>query len=142
MARGQTGVVARIGVEGGQAVVRLRTLEKVGALRGDVRVPLSAIRAVRAVSKPRGEVRGWRAPGTEVPFVVVLGTFRRRASRQFVAVYRSRPGVVVELDRGQAGFDRLIVSAPEPEETCRLLGGGRGAETGGTGTDELLAADA
>lgn len=124
MARGQTGVVARICVDGGEAVVRLRTLEKVGALRGDVRVPLSAIRAVRTVSKPLGEVRGWRAPGTEVPFVVVLGTFRRRGSRQFFAIYRSRPAVVVELDRGQSGFDRLIVSVPEPEETCRLLSGG------------------
>ena len=117
--------MATIALDGRDAVVRLTPLEKLGALRGDVRVPLAAIRAARVVSRPLAEVRGLRAPGTAVPGLVAVGTWRRRRrAKEFVAVHRTQPGIVVDLDPAQARFGRLVVSLSEPEEARRLLATG------------------
>jgi hypothetical protein len=55
-----------------------------------------------------GELRGMRAPGTGVPGQVALGTWRHRRGKDFVALYRGRPAVIVRL-RG-APFQRLLVA--------------------------------
>jgi hypothetical protein len=95
--------------EGDEVVVLLNDIEKMGALRSHVRVPASAVRSVRVSERPFGEIRGVRAPGTGFPRVIALGTWRYSGGKDFVAVYRGEPAVVVELDG--AAFARLIVSS-------------------------------
>ena len=56
--------VAHFMVDGKHLVVRLSTLEKLGALRGDARLPMAGVRAVRVSERPWSELRGIRAPGT------------------------------------------------------------------------------
>jgi hypothetical protein len=51
----------------GELVVQLTFWEKIGALHGDLRVPLSAVRAVSVVAEPWKALRGIRAPGTGCP---------------------------------------------------------------------------
>ncbi|MFL5926654.1 MAG: hypothetical protein ACJ77E_06945 [Gaiellaceae bacterium] len=95
--------------EGGELVVLLNDLEKIGGLRSGPRVPLSAVRDVRVTENPFRELRGLRAPGTGVPGVIALGTWRYRGGKDFAALYRGGPAVVVELDG--AKLSRLLVSA-------------------------------
>jgi hypothetical protein len=102
--------MARVGREGDELVVRLNDLEKAGALRGDVRVPLSAVRAVTVSERPFRDLRGIRAPGAGLPGVIALGTWRYRGGKDFAALYRGGPALVVELDEG-APYRRLLVSA-------------------------------
>ncbi|CAA9266840.1 MAG: FIG00665670: hypothetical protein [uncultured Acidimicrobiales bacterium] len=116
----QDGGVTGLSKDGDDVVVRLGWLEKVGAFHGDVRFPRSAVRDVRVVERPVSEVSGVRMPGTGLPGVIALGTWRRRGGKDFVAIYRGRPGVVIDLDRAAAGFDRLIVSVDDPDETLLL----------------------
>jgi hypothetical protein len=110
--------MAEIRIEADELVVELSELEKVGALRGDVHAPLSAVRVVRVAEDPRPELRGMRAPGTGIPGVIALGS-RRGAGHDFVAVYHNRPAVVVELDGAE--FDRLVITVPDPEATAAEL---------------------
>jgi hypothetical protein len=59
--------------------------------------------------------------------VIGLGTWRQRHRvKDFVAVYRDRPGVVIELDRSVAPFRRLVLSLDSAAELQRQLGAGRG----------------
>lgn len=99
-------------IQGDELIVRLSGWEKVGAMRGDIRVPLDAITTVREVDAASRELRGWRAPGTGFPGRIALGTWRGRGSKDFVAAYRRHPGFVVELE-GQT-FDRLVLSGDVP----------------------------
>jgi hypothetical protein len=113
--------VAELLVEGEDIVVKLRPLEILGALRGNFRVPRSAVRAVRVSENPWSELRGIRAPGTGLPGVIALGTRRGRGGRDFTAVYRKRPAVVVDLEG--AVFDRLVLSVDNPQAVAARLGG-------------------
>jgi hypothetical protein len=66
------------------------------------------------VDKPFSEIEGVRSPGTGVPGVIALGTYRARGRRDFVAVYRGDRGLVIEIDAGNTKYRRVILSAKDP----------------------------
>lgn len=106
--------MASLDIEGDELVLRLGRWERLGGLqRRDLRVSTAKIREARSVDNAYGEVRGFRAPGTGVPGVLLLGTWRARGLKSFVAVRGKGPGCVIELH--DAPFDRLVVSLPLPD---------------------------
>jgi hypothetical protein len=119
--------VAALRHEGPELVVKLNDLEKTGALRGDVRVPWSTVRDVRVSESPFRELRGVRAPGTGIPGVIALGTWRGGGGRDFAALYRGGPCIVVTLEG--AAWSRLLVSDQRAVETVEELRGDLGPPT-------------
>jgi hypothetical protein len=103
--------MATLRIDGSELVVELSTLEKVGALSGGVRVPLSSVRGAHVTDKPYRELRGVRV-GTGVPFVVVLGRMIYFGGKDFVAIYGTGRTVIVELAEG-APYKRIFVSSPD-----------------------------
>lgn len=106
--------MAALNVDGANVEVRFTPLEVVGALHRSFRVPLDDVSWVEYVPSARAAIRGLRAPGTGVPGVVALGTFRYgtdcgSAMKDLVAAYGDRPGYVLHL-RDQP-YVRLIVSS-------------------------------
>jgi hypothetical protein len=113
--------MATLAVDGNDLVVRLSALEKIGALRGNIRVPLAAVRAVRVSDTPWSELRGIRAPGTGLPGVISLCTRRGPGIHDFAAVYGRCPALVVEMTG--ASFDRFVVSCADAAEAAARLAG-------------------
>lgn len=114
--------MATLEVTGDEIVVRLSRLEKLGALHGDMNLPRSAVRRAYLASQPFSALRGMRAPGTGIPRVVALGTRRRLNGRKdFVALYRGRPAVVIELNAERSEFDRVALSVDSPEAVMALV---------------------
>jgi hypothetical protein len=103
--------VADLSVEGDDLVLHMDALEKVEAVHRDIRVPLAAVTAVRAVDDPWPELRGIRAPGTGLPNVIAVGTRRGNFGKDFAAVHGKGPAVVVELEGAE--YERLIVTADD-----------------------------
>lgn len=111
--------MAKLEVSGDELVLRLSRWERLGALHGDVRVPRTSVRAVTASDQPWKTLRGLRAPGTGCPGLIMLGTTRGRGWKDFNAVYRRRPVVVVDLE-GQA-FARLVVTTDDAAAVAAQL---------------------
>lgn len=103
--------MATLAIDGVTLEVRLSTLEKLGALSGNVRVPLSSVTAVRVTEKPYSELRGLRV-GTGLPFVIVLGRMIYSGGKDFVAIYGTGRTVIVELGPG-APYRRILVSGAD-----------------------------
>ena len=112
--------MAALTIQGSELVVTLSMLEKLGALHGDVRVPLTAVTGVRLTDTPYAELRGLRV-GTGVPFVIVLGRMLFRGGQDFVALYGRRRTAVIDLAPGLE-FSRLLISEPD-EAVVRALRG-------------------
>ena len=110
-ARLESDILATIAVDGSDLVVRLSSLEKIGALLGNIRLPLASVRVMRVSNTPWSELRGIRAPGTGVPGLISLCTRRGPGVHDFAAVYGRRPALVVEMTG--VSFDRLVVSCAE-----------------------------
>jgi hypothetical protein len=115
--------VASLLVQGDELVVSLSGAEQLAAMRGDVRVPLSAVQAVSVDIDPWCALRGIRAPGTGFPGVVAYGVRRLTGDRpDFAAVHGRGPAVRVELGP-EAPFGRLLVTVDDPEGTVAALRG-------------------
>jgi hypothetical protein len=110
--------MATLVVDGGDLVVRLSPLEKLGTFRGNVRIPLTAVQSAAV------DPGAWRAllslrririsPGAGIPGVLILGTVGFGSGRAFAAVYGKRPAVRVDLDR-TSRYAQLLVTMPDPE---------------------------
>jgi len=111
--------MAGLVVEAGTVTVVLSAVEKVESLHGDLVVPRSAVRAVRAVEDGMAEIHGLRAPGTAVPGVIVAGTFHYQGTRTFAVCHRHRPAVVLELVG--ADVDRVVVTVEDPQAVVAAL---------------------
>ncbi len=103
--------MAELQIDGDKLVLHLRPLEKAEGMHGEIRLPLSAVTAVRSVDDPWPELRGIRAPGTGVPNVIAVGTRRGGFGKDFAAVHGKGPAVVVELEGAEYG--RLVVTADD-----------------------------
>ena len=103
--------MAEVQIDGTELVLHLRALEKAEGAHGDIRLPLSAVTAVRSVDDPWPELRGIRAPGTGLPNVIAVGTRRGKFGKDFAAVHGKGPAVVVELEG--ADYGRLVVTADD-----------------------------
>ena len=128
--------MADLEVEGNELVLHLRAIEKAEGVHGDIRLPLSAVTAVRSVDDPWPELRGIRAPGTGLPNVIAVGTRRGKFGKDFAAVHGKGPAVVVELEG--ADYGRLVVTADDAAARASSIaqGGGEGltgAAAGGLG---------
>jgi hypothetical protein len=112
--------VAQIRVQADEVEVHMSPLEQAGALRGPVRVPLSAVTGARVVDDAWPELRGIRAPGTGVPGHIMLGTCRGDFGQDFCAVHGHAPTVIVELQGAE--FARLVVTQDDPQAALHELG--------------------
>ena len=113
--------MATLRTDGGDLVLALSRWERLGALHGDIRAPLSCVEDVAVTERPFGELRGIRAPGTGMPGVIALGTWRGRGGKGFAAVYRRQPGVVIRLRDSEFGW--LCVSADDAQAVAERIRG-------------------
>ena len=111
--------MAELVVDGNELVVRLRAVERMEAVHGEVRVPVGSVRTVEVLDDAMRAVHGFRV-GTGIPGSAAIGTFISRQAKIFAVVHHNTPrGVRVDLDGAQ--FDQLIVGCDDPEAVVAAL---------------------
>ena len=107
--------------EGNELVLQLSFWEKLGALNSSPRTSLDSIEKIEYIDQLWGSstLRGVRAPGTALPYVVLLGTLRGRGYKDFVAMVGRGEGVVITLKSGP--FARWIFTLEQPKSDISAL---------------------
>jgi uncharacterized protein len=106
--------MAELQVEGAELVLHLSGLEKAAAVHGDLRVPLSAVRAVEVLEDAHEPADHGFKVGERLPRVVEVATVRAGGKKIFAAVHHDTPrGVRIVLDG--ADHDEWIVGCQDPE---------------------------
>jgi uncharacterized membrane protein len=121
---------AAASVEAGQLRVTPVGLAKMWAARSKVVVPAGSVESID--TRPDLPKLGWRIGGTGMGGFCSAGNFRRRGTKSFAIVGRSRP--LVEILLNGAKYDRIVFSAADPEGLVRSLRTKLGAPTSGQGT--------
>ena len=65
--------------------------------------------------------KGWRAPGTSIPFLLTAGTFHINGSMVFWDVSNKEKSIIVDLTDEE--YKQLIIEVEDPGEAIRLLSG-------------------
>lgn len=112
--------MAELRVEGEELVLRLSTLEKVEGMHGDLRAPRFMVRAVEVVGDAYAAVHGLRWPGTGIPGVELVGTFRDSGTKTFAVVHGRPRGVRIVFAEG-GDYDEWIVGCEDPEAVIASL---------------------
>lgn len=88
----------------------LSTWEKIASLHGNLVASKSDLISRKVVEKPfrSGLLKGVRAPGTGIPFYILLGTMRYKGGKDFTMIYGNRPVEVFEFKSGP--YKRWIIS--------------------------------
>ncbi len=102
--------MARVIETANQLQLKLSVLEKIFALHGDIWVDKSLLTKKVMVEKPwrRSVIKGFRAPGAAIPFVVLLGTMRYRGGKDFTAIYNRKAVDIYEFK--DSAYKRWIVT--------------------------------
>ena len=111
--------MAHLQIDEHSLVIVLSPKERIQAFHGNVSVPRSAVADVRVVPDGMHEVHGIRAPGTALPGVTKVGTWRSAGATTFAACHGHAPAVVIDLT-GES-YDRLVVTVQDPEAVQRSL---------------------
>jgi len=84
--------------------------EKLAALHGDLNASKSDLISRKVVENPwrSGLLKGVRAPGTAIPFYLLLGTMRYKGGKDFTIIYRNKPVELLEFKSGP--YKRWIIS--------------------------------
>jgi hypothetical protein len=113
--------VANVKVNGDELILELSFWERVGALHSSPRVSLSAVTKVDFIDNlwSNKVLRGVRAPGTGIPYKVLLGTMRGRNYRDFTAIKGRGAGAVITFSEGP--FERWIFTLRQPKSKIEQL---------------------
>jgi hypothetical protein len=113
--------MARVIRVGDVLVLQLSFWEKLAALHSNPRAPLASIETIEFVDQLWGSsiLRGVRAPGTALPYVVLYGTLRGLKYRDFVAMKGRGEGAVISFKSGP--FERWIFTISQPKDEISTL---------------------
>ena len=113
--------MAKVVQVGDELILELSFWEKMGALHSSPRVSAHSVEKVEFIDELWGSdiLRGVRAPGTALPYVLLLGTLRGRRYRDFVAMRGRGEGVVLTLRSGP--FARWIFTLRQPKSDLDSL---------------------
>jgi hypothetical protein len=95
-------------------ILKLSRWERLGSLHSDLMIPWENVESISSVEDLWSQLRGIRAPGTGIPGVIMLGTARYRGAKDFCAVYKHHPGVIV-VTKNEA-YARLLVTTDQSVE--------------------------
>ena len=113
--------MAKVKVVGEELLLELSFWERVGALHSSPRVSLSAVTKIEFIENlwSKEVLRGVRAPGTGIPYVVLLGTMRGCSYRDFTAIKGRGTGIEICLNEGP--FERWIFTLRQPKSEIEKL---------------------
>jgi hypothetical protein len=95
-------------IEGTEIRLKMSPLERLGALVSPPTARLDQVQSIQFIDElwSKDVLRGVRAPGTGMPYVVLIGVMRGRGYKDFCVIKRRKPGVVITFTSGK--YERWI----------------------------------
>lgn len=128
--------MTKVEIENGRLIARIQGLDQVLAFKSELSIPLAHLKGA-SVSPPEVR-RRWRnplrirVPGSDMPYVVMAGSFVfLDGEHAFWDVHDPDRTVVIELDHER--FAKLVLEVDDPQATAAAVNaavaGPRGAGT-------------
>ena len=94
--------------EGKEIRLKMSPLERLGAIVSAPQARLDEVQSIQFVDTlwSKEVLRGVRAPGTAVPYVVLIGVMRGKGFKDFCVIKRKKPGVIITFSSGK--YERWI----------------------------------
>ena len=111
--------MVKIERQGDNVVFTVLGLHKLWAFKSNLTIPFDHITNVHADLSSLNGWKGFRMPGTYIPFVISAGTFRHSGSKDFWDVTDAKKALIVELKDEE--YDKLFIEVEDTEAAIELL---------------------
>jgi hypothetical protein len=93
--------MARVIELNSELVLQLSAWEKIGGLHSNPKADVDSLVSVTSSQNPWSKevLKGVRAPGTGIPYVILLGSMRYSGGKDFTAIYGKGPVDIYEFRR-------------------------------------------
>ena len=112
--------MTNVEISGTEVIVYVQGWHKLFAFKNELRVPLKHVERVARAKNELHTWKGWRAPGTSVPGVLVAGTFYGKDGRAFWDVFGGGDKAIAMYLRDDR-FAKLIIDVEDSESTLNFL---------------------
>ncbi|MFD8544666.1 hypothetical protein [Streptomyces sp. NPDC059649] len=114
--------MARLVIRKEELIVKLSWWEKIAARRGDVKVPICAVKRATVEPSWRHVLRGTPGRGVWIPGSLCLGVRQQAGMQDFVAIRPWQlPVVRIDLRPTDSPFARIVVSDRVPQATAAMV---------------------
>jgi len=116
--------MTRVEIQDDRLIARIQGVDKVLALKSELTIPLAHVKGA-SVSAPDvrrrwGSLLRMHVPGTDLPYVVMAGTFVfLDGEHAFWDVHDPDRTVVIELDHER--FAKLVLEVADPQATAAAI---------------------
>ena len=101
--------MATVEIDGDNVVLKLGRMESVEAMHvRTISAPVSAVQSVEGVDDPWPDIRGAKGVGTEVPGHNMVGTKVGNGFKDFCAVHKHDPAVIITFDPAVSEYNRWV----------------------------------
>ncbi len=100
-------------------IFEIKGMHKLWAFKSQLEIPKAHILKVHRDFSVISEWKGFRMPGTYVPYLITAGTFYAADGKTFWDVMNKEKSIIVELK--DEDYQQLIVEVENPEEAMFLF---------------------
>ncbi|MBV8529530.1 MAG: hypothetical protein JOZ75_14560 [Candidatus Dormibacteraeota bacterium] len=112
--------MAHVEITEGELVVDVKGFDRVLALKSEIRVPMEHVVGAEAGQEDAGNwFHGIRAPGTNLPGIIIAGTFYWHGDCAFYDVHHAEKAVAITLRDEK--YKRLVVEVDDPAATIAAI---------------------
>ncbi len=105
--------MTHIEIDADTLIVHVQGLDKLWALKSELRIPLAHVSSVAPAEDVARRVwHGIRAPGTNIPGVITAGTFYARDGRVFWDVHAPERAIAIALHDDR--YAKLVIEVDDP----------------------------
>ena len=112
--------MANVEIGNGELVLQVQGFDRVLALKSEIRVPLEHVVGAESGQEAAANwFHGIKAPGTNVPGVIVAGTFYWHGDCAFYDVHHAEKAVAIPLRDEK--YQRLVVEVDDPAAVIEAI---------------------
>ena len=100
-------------------IFEVNGMHKLWAFKSQITIPVDNIFSAHQNFETIGSWKGFRIPGTHIPFVITAGTFYKSGKKIFWDVVNTDNCIIVELK--DADYNQLIIEVENPTEAINIL---------------------
>ncbi len=103
-----------------KAIFEIKGWHKIWTLKNRIEIPLENIKSiVKDSTRKKGLWKGWRLPGTQIPGIIIAGSFYLNGKWNFWDVTQKDKTVVVALKNER--YHELVIDVANPVQTINLI---------------------
>ena len=101
-------------------IFEVKGAHKLWAFKNQITIPVKDVVRAYQDADALPNWKGWKMPGTSIPFVLTAGTYYRGGKKDFWDVVNKKNCIIVELK--DAEYNQLIIEVENPEAALAILG--------------------